>query len=48
MHNSLLRDEIGNPIGMIGTIRDITDLKGKEEETKASEAKGSRIYKLTI
>ena len=24
MHNSLLRDEAGDPIGMIGTLRDIT------------------------
>ena len=30
MHNSLLRDESGNPVGIIGTARDITDLKQTE------------------
>jgi len=32
MHNSLLRDESGDPVGMIGTARDITDLKQVEIE----------------
>jgi len=31
MHNSLLRDEAGNPVGMIGTVRDITVSKRAEE-----------------
>ena len=44
MHNSLLRDEAGNTIGMIGTLRDISDLKAKEEETKASEAKFRELF----
>lgn len=30
MHNSLLRDEDGNPFGMIGTVRDITERKRAE------------------
>ncbi|NQS97594.1 MAG: PAS domain S-box protein, partial [candidate division Zixibacteria bacterium] len=31
MHNSLLRDEAGNPIGMIGTLRDISEIKQAEK-----------------
>jgi PAS domain S-box-containing protein len=31
MHNSLLRDAADNPIGMIGTLRDITERKETEE-----------------
>jgi len=31
MHNSLLRDEAGNPVGIIGTLRDITGRKRMEE-----------------
>ncbi len=34
MHNSLLRDERGDPIGMIGTLRDITGHKQAEEEIR--------------
>lgn len=44
MHNSLLRDDIGNPIGIIGTLRDITDLKSKEEEIKASEVRFRDLF----
>ncbi len=32
MQNSLLRDEKGNPVGLIGTMRDITDLKRAEAQ----------------
>ena len=36
MRNSLLRDAAGNPVGLIGTLRDITERKRAEEELKAS------------
>ncbi len=32
MHNFLLRNDEGDPIGMVGTARDITDLKHAEEQ----------------
>ncbi|MEW6532089.1 MAG: PAS domain S-box protein [Thermodesulfobacteriota bacterium] len=31
MHNTLLRDGNGKPIGMVGTLRDITDIKAAAE-----------------
>ncbi|RLC86856.1 MAG: hypothetical protein DRJ03_07605 [Chloroflexi bacterium] len=37
MHNSLLRDEAGNQIGMIGTIRDITERKRAEQALRTRE-----------
>jgi PAS domain S-box-containing protein len=42
MHNSVLQDEAGNAIGMIGTLRDITELKGAEEELKRTAAELAR------
>ena len=36
MHNSLLRDEAGNPTHMIGTLHDITERVQAEEQIKAS------------
>jgi len=36
MHNSLLRDNEGNPVGMIGTLRDITARKQAEEQIEAA------------
>jgi PAS domain S-box-containing protein len=39
MHNSLLRDEDGNPIGMIATIRDLSDRIRAEEVLRESEEK---------
>jgi PAS domain S-box-containing protein len=37
MHNSLLRNEKCEPIGMIGTLRDITESKKAEQSLKESE-----------
>jgi len=37
MHNSLLRDPAGRPIGMIGTVRDITEAKEAERRLQESE-----------
>jgi len=39
MHNSLLRDEDGRPMGMIRTVRDITGLKESEEALRRSHEK---------
>jgi len=44
MHNSLLRDDTGNPFGIIGTLRDITDLVLAEEEIKASEQRFRELF----
>ena len=48
MHNSLLRDERGNPMGMIGTLRDITERKQAEEALqKAHEELERRVKERT-
>ncbi len=36
MHNSLLRDRQGNPVGLIGTVRDMTERKKTEDELRRS------------
>lgn len=45
MHNSLLKDETGNPIGMIGALRDISDIKQVEEELRKSHAEIAKRVK---
>jgi len=47
MRNSVLRNEKGNPIGMIGTLRDITDLKRVEEALLESEEKYRNLFENT-
>jgi len=47
MHNSLLRKEAGNPIGMIGTIRDITERKKAEEKLIRSRKEYIAVTNLT-
>ena len=37
MHNSIMRDISGKPVGMIGTMRDITQRKHAEDALKESE-----------
>ncbi|MCA1959297.1 MAG: PAS domain S-box protein, partial [Desulfomonile sp.] len=39
MHNSLLRNEQGEPIGVIGTLKDITETKRTEEALRESHEK---------
>lgn len=39
MQNTLINDENGNPIGMLGTLRDITQKKEREQKLKESEEK---------
>jgi len=44
MYNSLLKDKDGNPIGIVGVIRDITGQKGAEEALQQSEER----YRLLV
>jgi len=44
MHNSLIKDTEGKPVGMIGTIRDITERKQAENKLKASEERFHSIF----
>ena len=48
MHNSLVRDDQGNLIGMTGTLRDISDLKQKEAELSESEEKYRKLVQDSI
>ena len=44
MHNSMLRDETGTPIGIIGTLRDITDRKRAEQALQQSEERFRTVF----
>jgi PAS domain S-box-containing protein len=45
IHSSLLRDKQGNAIAMVGTLRDITELKHAEEELRKANEKLERRVK---
>ena len=47
MHNSLMRDETGNAVGMIGTLRDITERKRAEEKLQESEQRFRDVASIT-
>jgi PAS domain S-box-containing protein len=49
MHNSLIRDDTGKPIGMMGTLRDITDIKQAEELLQKAHAElEKRVEERTV
>jgi len=47
MENSLFRDPEGNPIGMIGSVGDITELKQSEEAQQENEQRFRAIFDQT-
>ncbi|MCK5606771.1 PAS domain S-box protein, partial [Candidatus Pacearchaeota archaeon] len=47
MHNSIIRDEKNMPIGIMGTLRDISDMKQTEEALRESERKTGTERKRT-
>ena len=47
VHNSLLRDDAGKAIGLVGTLRDVTENKRIEEAMRTSEEKFRAITENT-
>jgi len=43
MYNSLIRDEENKPIGMMATLRDISDIKQSEKALRESEKRNRRL-----
>ena len=39
MHNSVIKDDTGKPVGMMGRLRDISDIRQAEEALRESEEK---------
>jgi len=48
MHNSLLRDEAGHPMGIIGTVRDIAEWKGMEETLRRENVYLSSLHETVL
>jgi len=48
MHNSIVLDDVGSPIGMSGTLRDISDMKKAEERLRESEEKYRKLVQDSL
>jgi len=48
MHNSLVRNNEGMPIGMLATLRDISDMKNAEDKLRDSEEKYRKLVQDSI
>lgn len=44
MHSTCLRNEAGDPVGIVGTLRDITDLKQVEKALRENEARYRTLF----